>query len=227
MARTVDPQVHSVKRAAFVDAAQQLIRSKGYDAISIQDILDAVGASKGAFYHYFGSKEDLLEAVVVRIGESVLAVMAPAADDPDLPAIARLQAVFDAGSRWKSDRRDLMVAVLRAWYSDRNAIVRERVTRETTARVAPILARVLRQGMAEGVFSVTAPDQTAMILVALLSGSGDATGRLFLDRLDGRISIEEVRRAVAAFDQAVERILGIPAGSFRLMDETTLQFWFA
>lgn len=227
MARTVNPKVHSVKRDAFVDAAQQLIQAKGYDALSIQDVLDAVGASKGAFYHYFGSKEDLLEAVVERIGESVLAVMVPVADDPGLPAVGRLQAVFDAGSRWKSARRDLMVAILRAWYSGGNAVVRERVTREITARVKPILAHVLRQGKDEGAFSVTLPEQTAVILVALFAGSGDATGRLFLDRLDGRISVDEVRQAVAAFDEAVERIVGIPAGSFRLMDEATLQFWFA
>jgi hypothetical protein len=36
-----------------------------------------------------------------------------------------------------------------------------------------------------------------------------------------------VERAVAAYDEAVERILGLPAGSFRMIDEASLRFWFA
>lgn len=226
MARTLSPASHAVKRDAFVDAAQRLIQAKGYEALSIQDVLDEVGASKGAFYHYFGSKEDLVQAVVERIGEAVLAVMTPIAADPTLPAIDKLQAVFAAGSRWKSDRRELVTAVLRTWYSNHNASLRERAGRVVTARVTPILAQILGQGRAEGVFSISSPEATAGILVALFAGSGDATGRLFLDRLDGRIPFEDVERAVAAYDEAVERILGIPAGSFRLIDDTTLLFWF-
>ena len=59
--------MHAVRRDDFIDAAQRLIRTKGYEETSIQDILDALGASQGAFYHYFGSKADLLEAVVERM----------------------------------------------------------------------------------------------------------------------------------------------------------------
>ena len=49
MARTLDPVAHAVRRDAFLDAAEALIRAKGYDEMSIQDVLDAVGASRGAF----------------------------------------------------------------------------------------------------------------------------------------------------------------------------------
>ncbi len=67
MARTLDPAAHALRRDEFVDAAQRLIAAKGYEALSIQDLLDDLGASKGAFYHYFGSKSDLLGAVVDRM----------------------------------------------------------------------------------------------------------------------------------------------------------------
>ena len=64
MARILNLAVHTVRREAFVEAAQRLMQSRGYQQMSIQDVLDELQASRGAFYHYFDSKQALLEAVI-------------------------------------------------------------------------------------------------------------------------------------------------------------------
>ena len=66
MARTVNATLRTVRRDAFLDVAQRLVQTKGYEAMSIQDVLGELEASKGAFYHYFDSKQALLQAVVER-----------------------------------------------------------------------------------------------------------------------------------------------------------------
>ena len=48
MARTVNVAVHAVRREAFVEAAQRLMQTKGYEQMSIQDLLDELDASRGA-----------------------------------------------------------------------------------------------------------------------------------------------------------------------------------
>ena len=48
---------------AFLDAGQRLIATKGYAQLSIQDVIDELSSSKGAFYHYFDSKAALLDGV--------------------------------------------------------------------------------------------------------------------------------------------------------------------
>jgi AcrR family transcriptional regulator len=60
MARTVNATLYTVRRDAFLDVAQRLVQTKGYEAMSIQDVLNELEASKGAFYHYFDSKQALL-----------------------------------------------------------------------------------------------------------------------------------------------------------------------
>jgi AcrR family transcriptional regulator len=60
MPRTVNATLYTVRREAFLDVAQRLVQTKGYEAMSIQDVLDELDASKGAFYHYFDSKQALL-----------------------------------------------------------------------------------------------------------------------------------------------------------------------
>ncbi len=44
--------------------ALELFMSKGYDGVTLQDILDKAELSKGAFYHYFKSKEECFEECV-------------------------------------------------------------------------------------------------------------------------------------------------------------------
>jgi AcrR family transcriptional regulator len=226
LARTVNATTHAVRRDAFLDATERLIRTKGWEQVSIQAILDELDVSKGAFYHYFDSKEALLEAVVGRIADGVMSTLAPIASDPDLQAAEKLQGVFLAAGQWKAERKDLMLGLLRAWYSDHNAVVREQLRRASTTRLAPLLAGIVRQGKAEGAFSVTWPDHAAGVLVALLVGSSETTSQLFMARLTDAIPLEEVERAMAAYSEAIERILGLSAGSFEYVDAPSLRCWF-
>ncbi|UQA96323.1 TetR/AcrR family transcriptional regulator [Streptomyces halobius] len=47
--------------------ATRLFAEQGYDRTSVQEIVDAAGVTKGALYHYFGSKDDLLHEVYGRV----------------------------------------------------------------------------------------------------------------------------------------------------------------
>ena len=47
-------------RQALTSSAIELFRLHGYDATSVQQVADAAGVTKGAFYHHFASKQDLL-----------------------------------------------------------------------------------------------------------------------------------------------------------------------
>ncbi len=61
MARNKYPEVTVEK---ILDAAQKLFLEKGYDATTIQDIVNELdGLSKGAVYHHFKSKEEIMDAV--------------------------------------------------------------------------------------------------------------------------------------------------------------------
>ncbi|MDT0379280.1 TetR/AcrR family transcriptional regulator [Streptomyces sp. DSM 42041] len=48
-------------------AATRLFADQGYDRTSVQEIVEAAGVTKGALYHYFGSKDDLLHEIYGRL----------------------------------------------------------------------------------------------------------------------------------------------------------------
>ena len=51
-------------RSKILNCALQSFASRGYDAVGVQEIVDAAGVTKPTLYHYFGSKEGLLQAVL-------------------------------------------------------------------------------------------------------------------------------------------------------------------
>jgi len=226
MARTVNAALHTVRRDAFLDVAQRLVTTKGYEAMSIQDVLDELEASKGAFYHYFDSKQALLEAVVERFADGAMASLAPVLNDPDLPALTKLEKVFARIASLKAEQKDLMLAIIEVWNSDGNAIVREKVRRLSERIMVPLFSAVVRQGVDEGTLKVDSPDDTARVLVSLMQGFQLLATELFIARQAGTVSFEVVQRSVAANTEAFERILGVPKGSLTLTDEPTLRFWF-
>ncbi|HEX5395789.1 MAG TPA: TetR/AcrR family transcriptional regulator [Candidatus Limnocylindria bacterium] len=228
MARTVDRAAHSLRRDAFIDAAQSMIATRGYEQLSVQDVLDATDASKGAFYHYFDSKADLLEAVVERMTNGVLVDVAPFIADPSVPAIEKLQGLFGRIASWKNARKELLRGLIETWYSDENIVVREKFKRDVSRRLEPVLAQIIEQGNAEGTFSAGSPQRSAEVLVTLLLGLNDRAGRLYLDRHAGRISFEEVEAAFGFYDAIFGRVLGVPAGQLSLVDQSDvdLREWF-
>jgi len=51
----------------LVEAALTLFAEKGFEGTSVQDVVAAAGVTKGAMYHYFSSKDDLLHEIYARV----------------------------------------------------------------------------------------------------------------------------------------------------------------
>ncbi|MGA8945909.1 MAG: TetR/AcrR family transcriptional regulator, partial [Pseudolabrys sp.] len=56
-------------RTRLLDTAMQVIRAKGYTASTVDDICEAAGLTKGAFFHHFKSKEDLAVAAAAHFSQ--------------------------------------------------------------------------------------------------------------------------------------------------------------
>jgi AcrR family transcriptional regulator len=226
MPRTVNPAVYTVRREAFVDAAQRLIQAKGYEEMSVQDVLDELEASRGAFYHYFESKEDLLEAVIGRFVDGATALIDPILIDEGLSAARKLQQIFRGIADFKGERKDLVLRIIEVWTSDANAIVREKLRRTSTRFLIPVLSQVVAEGIQESLFAPGDPEQTATVLLSLMLGFQEKALEMFLARQAGTITFESVQQSVDAWTRAYERVLGATEGSLTLTDQRTLHFWF-
>jgi AcrR family transcriptional regulator len=187
------------------------------------DILDALQIAKGTFYHYFDSKQALLEAVVERLLCQTEQLFQPILEDPGLSALDRLNRFFSAQGRYKLAQLPLMLAILRVWYTDENAIVRQKTRLTMSKRIAPLLAQIVRQGVEEGVFATDYPEESGEVVFSLAQDLVDALACLLLSPELKPDAVAKIERTVAAYTDAIERALGAPARTLVLADAPTLR----
>jgi TetR/AcrR family transcriptional repressor of nem operon len=56
-------------KTKLLDAALQVIRTKGYEATTVDEVCESAGLTKGSFFHHFGGKEELAVAAARHFGE--------------------------------------------------------------------------------------------------------------------------------------------------------------
>ena len=228
MARTTKEEEYSAKRNEILDVAFRLLYSKGFGKMTIQDILDELLISKGAFYHYFDSKAEVLNALVERMAvDQVIPLLLSAIHDPHLTALEKLQRYFDTAVAWKTSRKDLMLELVRVWYSDSNALARQKMTAMMVKHVTPLFMEIIDQGIHEGVFTAPYPEYICQVIINLVQPLGDTFVQLLYEAEEHKLGVlQRAEIAVAAYNDAMERILGAPTGSIHLMDTEMLKEWF-
>ena len=207
------------RRAAIIDAATLLFSTRAWETVTIADVLAAAGISKGGFYHHFPSKEDLLEAVVLRIVDEGLdeAAAAPAAVAGG-DATARLAAFLETAAEWQLRRASELKTFVEIAARPENDIVFHRLSHEASQAALPLLRNLIESGITDGCFDVADTGLTAEILfglarerqavffdalAAIRAGDHDEGARLIADRM---------RRETAT----CERLLGLRPGAMSL-----------
>lgn len=224
MARIVNDQLREAKRNDILDAAERLVVTKGYEAMSIQDLLDAVGMSKGAFYHYFESKPELLVALVERRTALVEERLRAIVEDPALSGRDKLLRHFASVEDWKLTEGRVVTRLVRAWFADENAIVRQKLFAAGVARFTPLLERIIAQGVREGDFDAPDPAEAARMVLCLRQDLGRAAGEALLA---GANNDDAIARMTAATADGIERLLGATPGSIAALSLAALAKWRA
>src|SRR3954447_15375699 len=135
------------KRRVILDAAVRVFAAQGYEASRVGDVAKEAGVAYGLVYHYYGSKDAVLEAVFREAWGRLLTAVA----------------VAEATAESAADQLALVVKiVLRAWRDDPDLVrllVRE-VTRnphiqdelDEIGQAFASLERIVRRGQDEGTF---------------------------------------------------------------------------
>jgi AcrR family transcriptional regulator len=215
-----------VRRNEILVTAIRLVYTKGYEQMTIQDILNELQISKGAFYHYFDSKQVLLEAIIEHMLKEAEQLLLPIIDNPHLAVLEKLQRFFDTLARWKTSQKEFLLALLRVWYADDNAIVRQKLRAKGSKWFTPLLMAIINQGIQEGTLTTAYPDRISEVVLSLLMGLGDSLSETLLTYEPEHGSMTYIEQTVAAYTDALERVLGIPSGSLQIVDTETLKEWF-
>lgn len=207
-----------LRREELLDHAQALFLTHGYDKASLNDVIATAGVSKGAFYHYFASKEALLEALAERFARQALAGVQDVLGDPALDPLGRLNALLAKSRQAKVETAAEAWALFETMFRPENLVLFHRINVAANAAFSPLLVEIIKQGVADGTFRTFDPEGVADIVMQFGLATHDVIAKAFAGGSDADmdIAIETLERRVRLYEIALDRILGLPDGSIRI-----------
>lgn len=204
-----------IRSAELLDCAQRLFFEHGYDKTTVNDIIREAGLSKGAFYHYFASKEALLEALATRLARDSLTELEPMLNDPSLDGLGRLNALFAGSRRLNVELAPQLRRTFFVVFRPENLALFHRVDQAARELVKPMIADLLRRGSEEGKFDVPDPEAFAEMLLQLRLIFRDVMHQAL--RQAERGDVDEAARLLddrlRLYGVAIDRLLKLPDGT--------------
>lgn len=209
----------------ILDVSMRLFLEKGYESTSMQDIVDGLGGlSKGAIYHHFKSKEDILLAVMDKIyaGHDDEWDAIRKMDD-NATGLERLKAVFEASI---FNERQSEVFGMAPNFIQNPQMLALQVKGIYEESAPNFLQPIIERGMADGSIQTQYPKELAEVLLILINiwltpvahtdGSAGLAGRIgyFAEMLD--------RLGLPIFDDAMYRRIEEMAALYDSKDQSSV-----
>ncbi len=207
MARNKHPE-ETVRR--ILDVASRLFMEKGYEHTSIQDIIDHLGGlSKGAIYHHFRSKEEILEAVTNRMTAESNLLLAQIRDSKVGSGSEKLQRIFKMSIQ-RPVQEDIFTF---APDFRNNPKLLSSMLLDTVEHVAPdYILPIIRQGMADGSIRTEYPEALAELIMLVAN--------IWLNPMTFNSSVRETYQKVMIFGQMMKG-LGLDLLDQEMVDRIT------
>ena len=190
------------KREQILDAMQELMGSSNVQAISVSDIAQKAGIGKGSIYYYFSSKNDIIDAVIERSYSRVLDAGKELAASSHMDAFKKMELIYHACLDSSTElRRQEAIGTFNE--QQESAFIHQKFARIIITRLKPILTDIIRQGMEEGTIHCEYPEETAQIVLTVLT--------ITLDNNLIPADQDQIGRILTAFTQMQEKSMDIPA----------------
>ncbi|NIV71754.1 MAG: TetR family transcriptional regulator [Calditrichae bacterium] len=198
---------HKTKQK-MIQVSLDLFYELGYEKTSVEAIVKKAGVSKGAFFHHFKSKDDVLEAIAEKYSEQVASIMIKIADDPKMDAVTKFNKIITEGQRHKVLHSAEYRKVGMILYDHKNFTLHHKILHIMKSLTQPPIEKVITQGMKEGVFKVEYPAETAEAFMHTLFMMRES----FMPILKGEVKVEnfeeEILKKVRFTENLINRMLG-------------------
>ncbi len=155
------------KKDLILDSMQKLMQNKDTQSISVSEIAKEAGIGKGSIYYYFRSKEDIVDAVIKRSYSDAIQKAKELVQNPELDAHTKMEIIFQTcrDSSMELSRQEA------GSYMElqQSALLHQQYIYIMIRNLRPILADIIRQGNQEGTIACDSPEETAGIVLIILT----------------------------------------------------------
>ncbi len=201
-----------IRKREFIDTAIQIFSTKGYEKSSINDILKKMKITKGSFYYHFKSKEDLLNAVVDDLTEGIERAVCKTAENKTLSASEKLGKLYQVMIEYRKANKQTYNQLFELQKRSDNAFLMSKFHKKTLSANIKHLQKIIEQGISEGVFNISDPQEAAELYIRLVAICKEKVASLIAKNPLSENSSELYQQAdqlVCFYWEVLQRVLGL------------------
>jgi len=208
------------RKLEFLQTALELFYEKGYENTTIQDIIDHLDVSKGAFYHYFKSKEDVIVAIARGYTDRAVSIMKTIISRTDLSAVDKLNEILKSVNEFKFREREWRSKFRGAIKSEENFKLHNKMIHLMKQDAIGLFSELIDSGVEEGVFgdpvnSLEMADFFLNTIFSLNMAVDELENRLYdnNNKLDFQEFEIKLVNKVRFYEVMLERVLQLKEGA--------------
>jgi len=203
----------------------RLIQEKGYDSTTIKDIINQLDISKGAFYHYFDSKEDLIEEIAINYSRKALSIIKEIAAREDLSGVEKINQVIQAVSEFKGDKQEKRQKIKSAFSGDQNLKLRKKLNHKIKREAIPAFQEIIEEGQKEGSITTENSREMAELLLFLIRSLNSSLDELIAEQdydessdLSKYELMSRIEEKIVFYEKIMAKVLNLKTGEIVLKE---------
>lgn len=194
------------RRNELIKEIWNILLRNGYENMTLSLIIKELGISKGAFYHYFHTKEECADAAVIMFAKNCYEKIIQEIKQDETADINLKILIISCSSLFAENEKSIEDI-----NTPSNAIFHQKLMVALVKELAPLYAKVISQGVREKIFDTAYPLESAQMILTL--------SNFFFDADLFGWSSREMPTKLSAFTELLVRVLKADPEIFKFLQE--------
>lgn len=150
-----------VRRGEIIQAAKELFLEKDFSSSTMKDVMHKLNIAKGTIYHYFASKDELLDQVIDSMVYDYMSFIEDNMKTLKGSAVNKIERLIRLAGSYSRDSKKLMQNL----HKQGNITLHTKLIAQVTLSLAPKLSELIQEGIKENLFSTDTPLETAELII--------------------------------------------------------------
>lgn len=191
-----------VRKGEIIQAAKELYLEKDFSSSTMKDVMNKLNIAKGTIYHYFTSKDELLEQVIDSMVNDYMIFIEDNMKGSNDSVFEKIIRLFQVAGSYQRESKQLVENL----HKQGNITLHTKLIAKVTLSLAPKLAEIIQEGIKEKTFLNDTPLETAELIIG---------GMQFLtDTGIHDWSSNVVKRRSKALPSMLDQLLSAKPGTF-------------
>ncbi|MTI71854.1 MAG: TetR/AcrR family transcriptional regulator [Firmicutes bacterium] len=198
--------------------ALDLFYERGYDNTSISTINKEVGISRGGFYHYYKSKDEVLVSISKEYAESVIELVLEIANDNGLNAVEKINKMIKDVQKHNKINKEIRYKISKIYEREGNIKLQKKILDTVIEMAREPYKKIIEQGVKEGNFKTSNTKETTEFLIRMGISLKAQLSQLSSQLEEKPENAGVIKEKILFYEEVFEKVLGSEKGTINLKD---------